>query len=140
MVESVGANRVGSSGIFNPAPVTEQSRDDTKARASLSVSIRENAQDAPGTADLLDELPGSTLDLDHDACALVETEVILRAPIRFFVLSSASRNALRNSGVPGLAVFSASGMAFDNSLPASQAWAPKVDTLPGPYAASYLVT
>ena len=54
------------------------------------------------------------------------------APATFLVASSASRSAARNSGVPGCAFFSATGMAAAISLPASQAWPPKVDTLPLP--------
>jgi hypothetical protein len=59
------------------------------------------------------------------------------APAMPFTFSSASRSAERNSGVPGLAFLSASGMAASSSMPASQACAPKVDTVPLPCAASY---
>src|SRR4029078_4407114 len=54
--------------------------------------------------------------------------------------SSASRSAERNSAVPGFAFLSASAAATAISRPASQACAPKVETEPLPWAASYLLT
>src|SRR5215208_2554023 len=59
------------------------------------------------------------------------------APGMPLIASSESLSATRNSGVPGWAFCSAPGMAAAISRPASQAWAPKVETLPLPCAASY---
>ena len=56
------------------------------------------------------------------------------------VCSNASRSAARNSGVPGLAAFSATGTAWPSNSPASYRCAPNVATLPAPFAASYRVT
>src|SRR5258708_2193113 len=58
----------------------------------------------------------------------------------FLLFSMPSRNALRNSGVPGFPAFSASGTAFANSKYASYACPPNVARDPGPNCASYLVT
>jgi hypothetical protein len=54
------------------------------------------------------------------------------APASSLTCSNASRSAERNSGVPGCAFFNAAGTAAAINRPASQAWAPKVDTVPLP--------
>ena len=52
------------------------------------------------------------------------------------LLSKALRSAAWNSGVPGWAERRATGMAACKRMPASIACAPKVATLPAPFAAS----
>ena len=61
------------------------------------------------------------------------------APATFFVFSSASRSAARNSGVPGCAFFSATGMAAAAAGRRPRRGRRRSTREPLPYAASYVV-